>query len=409
MDEKKRAPKLRFKGFTDDWEQRKLGEITARITRKNHKLESVLPLTISAQYGLVDQREFFNKQIASKKLENYLLIKHGEYAYNKSYSKEYPFGVIKRLNRYSSGVLSTLYIAFTPMNINSDYLEQYYDSTKWYREIYKRATEGARNHGLLNISPNDFFESILKVPGNKLEQSKITECLKLISELITLQQRKLNQLKLLKKAMFQQLFTDNKTPILRFRGFNIAWKQCTLGDLVKIVGGGTPSTKISKYWNGNINWYSPTEIGDQIYVNSSKKKITELGLKNSSAKILPGNRTILFTSRAGIGDMAIMTNDGTTNQGFQSWVINSNKVDIYFLYSLGKKLKKQAFRKASGSTFLEISNSEVKKLSLFTPSFEEQTNIGNFLKTIDNQITLQQENINRLEQMKKFLLQNMFI
>ena len=342
-------------------------------------------------------------------MENYLLIKHGEYAYNKSYSKEYPFGVIKRLNRYSSGVLSTLYIAFTPMNINSDYLEQYYDSTKWYREIYKRATEGARNHGLLNISPNDFFESILKVPGNKLEQSKITECLKLISELITLQQRKLDQLKLLKKAMFQQLFTDNKTPILRFRGFNIAWKQCTLGDLVKIVGGGTPSTKISKYWNGNINWYSPTEIGDQIYVNSSKKKITELGLKNSSAKILPGNRTILFTSRAGIGDMAIMTNDGTTNQGFQSWVINSNKVDIYFLYSLGKKLKKQAFRKASGSTFLEISNSEVKKLSLFTPSFEEQTNIGNFLKTIDNQITLQQENINRLEQIKKFLLQNMFI
>ena len=107
--------------------------------------------------------------------------------------------------------------------------------------------------------------------------------------------------------------------------------------------------------------------------------------------------------------MAIMTNDGTTNQGFQSWVINSNKVDIYFLYSLGKKLKKQAFRKASGSTFLEISNSEVKKLSLFTPSFEEQTNIGNFLKTIDNQITLQQENINRLEQIKKFLLQNMFI
>ena len=326
MDEKKRAPKLRFKGFTDDWEQRKLGEITARITRKNHKLESVLPLTISAQYGLVDQREFFNKQIASKKLENYLLIKHGEYAYNKSYSKEYPFGVIKRLNRYSSGVLSTLYIAFTPMNINSDYLEQYYDSTKWYREIYKRATEGARNHGLLNISPNDFFESILKVPGNKLEQSKITECLKLISELITLQQRKLDQLKLLKKAMFQQLFTDNKTPILRFRGFNIAWKQCTLGDLVKIVGGGTPSTKISKYWNGNINWYSPTEIGDQIYVNSSKKKITELGLKNSSAKILPGNRTILFTSRAGIGDMAIMTNDGTTNQGFQSWVIRDRKI-----------------------------------------------------------------------------------
>ena len=165
------------------------------------------------------------------------MIKHGEYAYNKSYSKEYPFGVIKRLNRYSSGVLSTLYIAFTPMNINSDYLEQYYDSTKWYREIYKRATEGARNHGLLNISPNDFFESILKVPGNKLEQSKITECLKLISELITLQQRKLNQLKLLKKAMFQQLFIDNMQPKLRFKGFTNNWSYRKLGDISKSYSG----------------------------------------------------------------------------------------------------------------------------------------------------------------------------
>ena len=287
---------------------------------------------------------------------------------------------------------------------NTDFINALFDSDNYKKEIQKNL--GAT---INQITTGNFKKMQFYIPSLIDEKINLGSLIRIIDNLLVLQQRKLNQLKLLKKAMFQQLFTDNKTPILRFRGFNIAWKQCTLGDLVKIVGGGTPSTKISKYWNGNINWYSPTEIGDQIYVNSSKKKITELGLKNSSAKILPGNRTILFTSRAGIGDMAIMTNDGTTNQGFQSWVINSNKVDIYFLYSLGKKLKKQAFRKASGSTFLEISNSEVKKLSLFTPSFEEQTNIGNFLKTIDNQITLQQENINRLEQIKKFLLQNMFI
>ena len=287
---------------------------------------------------------------------------------------------------------------------NTDFINALFDSDNYKKEIQKNL--GAT---INQITTGNFKKMQFYIPSLIDEKINLGSLIRIIDNLLVLQQRKLDQLKLLKKAMFQQLFTDNKTPILRFRGFNIAWKQCTLGDLVKIVGGGTPSTKISKYWNGNINWYSPTEIGDQIYVNSSKKKITELGLKNSSAKILPGNRTILFTSRAGIGDMAIMTNDGTTNQGFQSWVINSNKVDIYFLYSLGKKLKKQAFRKASGSTFLEISNSEVKKLSLFTPSFEEQTNIGNFLKTIDNQITLQQENINRLEQIKKFLLQNMFI
>ena len=170
----KRVPALRFKGFTNDWEQRKLEEITQRIIRKNTNLTSTLPLTISAQYGLVDQRIYFEKQIASKKLETYLLLKQGEFAYNKSYSKDYPFGTIKRLNNYPMGVLSTLYIAFKPTLTDTNFLEQYFDSSKWYKEIYKRATEGARNHGLLNISPLDFFEIIINQPKNKREQKKIS-------------------------------------------------------------------------------------------------------------------------------------------------------------------------------------------------------------------------------------------
>lgn len=176
-----------------------------------------------------------------------------------------------------------------------------------------------------------------------------------------------------------------------------------MGDVAEIVGGGTPSTNISKYWNGNINWYSPTEIGSQTFVNSSKKKITELGLKESSAKLLPGKKTILFTSRAGIGDMAIMNTDGSTNQGFQSWIVKPNITDIYFLYSLGGNLKKQALRKASGSTFLEISNSEVKKLSLYLPNFKEQTIIGKIIKLIDKLITLQQRNLENYLLIKKKL------
>lgn len=181
-----------------------------------------------------------------------------------------------------------------------------------------------------------------------------------------------------------------------------------MGDVAEIVGGGTPSTNISKYWNGNINWYSPTEIGSQTFVNSSKKKITELGLKESSAKLLPGKKTILFTSRAGIGDMAIMNTDGSTNQGFQSWIVKPNITDIYFLYSLGGNLKKQALRKASGSTFLEISNSEVKKLSLYLPNFKEQTIIGKIIKLIDKLITLQQRKVNNYFQYKTQLINTIF-
>ncbi|UNL44323.1 restriction endonuclease subunit S [Lactobacillus gasseri] len=181
-----------------------------------------------------------------------------------------------------------------------------------------------------------------------------------------------------------------------------------MGEVAEIVGGGTPSTNISEYWNGNINWYSPTEIGSQTFVNSSKKKITELGLKESSAKLLPGKKTILFTSRAGIGDMAIMNTDGSTNQGFQSWIVKPDITDIYFLYSLGGNLKKQALRKASGSTFLEISNSEVKKLSLYLPDFKEQTIIGKIIQLIDKIITLQQRKSKQLKLLKKAMLQTLF-
>ena len=197
---------------------------------------------------------------------------------------------------------------------------------------------------------------------------------------------------------------DKRVPALRFKGFTDEWEQRKLGEVAEIVGGGTPSTNISEYWNGNINWYSPTEIGSQTFVNSSKKKITELGLKESSAKLLPGKKTILFTSRAGIGDMAIMNTDGSTNQGFQSWIVKPDITDIYFLYSLGGNLKKQALRKASGSTFLEISNSEVKKLSLYLPDFKEQTIIGKIIQLIDKIITLQQRKVKLINKLKNALL-----
>ncbi|RKW18872.1 MAG: restriction endonuclease subunit S, partial [Catonella sp.] len=129
-DKKRKVPKLRFPGFTDAWEQRKLGEISKRVTRKNSNLESTLPLTISAQYGLVDQITFFNKQIASKDMSGYYLIKKGEFAYNKSYSKDAPWGAVKRLDNYYNGVLSSLYIVFKlSSNIDSDFVAKYFETS----------------------------------------------------------------------------------------------------------------------------------------------------------------------------------------------------------------------------------------------------------------------------------------
>ena len=197
------------------WEQRKLGEIAERIIRKNEKLESTLPLTISAQYGLIDQNEFFDKQIASKDVRGYYLIKKGEFAYNKSTSVDAPLGAIKRLDKYKNGVLSTLYILFKIIDdtsTSSDYLVTYYATDLWHRGIQSIAEEGARNHGLLNIAPNDFFETMLSIPLNISEQKKVGDFFISLDHLITLHQ--LEPFQLIFKAIAYRIidYTKSKPP-----------------------------------------------------------------------------------------------------------------------------------------------------------------------------------------------------
>jgi restriction modification system DNA specificity domain protein len=181
-----------------------------------------------------------------------------------------------------------------------------------------------------------------------------------------------------------------------------------LGIEVEIIGGGTPDTTNSAYWNGDIDWYSPTEIGEAAYANGSVKKITLLGLQKSSAQILPANRTVLFTSRASIGDMAILTRDGATNQGFQSFVVGE-RLDVYFLYTMGFKIKDYALKNASGSTFLEISKNTLSQMEFFAPSLKEQTAIGNFFRQLDETIALQSAEVEKLNQLKKGLLAAMLV
>ena len=192
MSKSKSTPAIRFAGFTDAWEQRKLGELVERVTRKNQDLESDLPLTISAQYGLIDQSEFFDKRIASKDVSGYYLVRKGEFAYNKSTSGDAPWGAVKRLDRYEKGVLSTLYIVFRIVNeaeTNLDYIATYYDTDLWHKGIQAIAAEGARNHGLLNIAPSDFFETSLSVPQDVEEQKLIGQFFGELDSVITLHQR----------------------------------------------------------------------------------------------------------------------------------------------------------------------------------------------------------------------------
>ena len=203
------VPEIRFKGFTDAWEQRKLGEVVERITRKNENLESTLPLTISAQYGLINQNEFFDKRIASKDVSGYFLVRNGEFAYNKSTSSDAPWGAIKRLDSYESGVLSTLYIVFEILDerkTSSDYIVTYYNTDLWHKGIQAIAAEGARNHGLLNVAPADFFETNLTMPKDYAEQQQIGSFFQQLDHLITLHQRELEKLQNIKKSMLEKMF-----------------------------------------------------------------------------------------------------------------------------------------------------------------------------------------------------------
>ena len=203
------VPEIRFKGFTDAWEQRKLGEVVERITRKNENLESTLPLTISAQHGLINQNEFFDKRIASKDVSGYFLVRNGEFAYNKSTSSDAPWGAIKRLDRYESGVLSTLYIVFKisdERKTSSDYIVTYYNTDLWHKGIQAIAAEGARNHGLLNVAPADFFETNLTMPKDYAEQQQIGSFFQQLDHLITLHQRELEKLQNIKKSMLEKMF-----------------------------------------------------------------------------------------------------------------------------------------------------------------------------------------------------------
>lgn len=197
-------------------------------------------------------------------------------------------------------------------------------------------------------------------------------------------------------------------PHIRFAGFDEEWERRKLGEVAEIVGGGTPSTSIKDYWDGDIDWYTPAEIAEQIYITSSQRKITEEGYNHSSAKMLPVG-TVLFTSRAGIGKTVILSRKGCTNQGFQSIVPHKDKLDSYFIFSRGEELKKYGETIGAGSTFIEVSGKQMANMELMLPKIiTEQQVIGAYFEKLNKLITLHQRKYDKLVNIKKSMLEKMF-
>lgn len=402
------TPNIRFQGFTDDWEQRKLGEVSERVQGNDGRM-GLPTLTISAANGWMSQEARFSGNIAGKEQKNYTLLHKGELSYNHGNSKLAKYGTVFSLETYEEALVPRVYHSFRMTEGDASFIEYYFATKIPDRELAKLISSGARMDGLLNIGFDEFMGININLPSIK-EQERISDYLRSLDNLITLHQRKCDEMKKMKKFMLQKMFPKNgaKNPEIRFDGFTDDWEQRKLSEVAEIVGGGTPSTNIPEYWDGDIDWYAPAEINDQIYVDGSERKITKLGLEKSSAKILPADKTVLFTSRAGIGKTAILRRSGATNQGFQSMVLN-DETNPYFVFSMSKFIKEEAERVASGSTFAEVSGKMLGNLTFMFPTKQEQDKIGEYFSNLDNLITLHQRKAENLKNLKKYMLQNMFV
>ena len=412
--EKALVPQIRFTGFTDPWEQRKLGEVARRVTRKNENGDSDLPLTISAQYGLVDQRTFFNSQVASKDMSGYFLLHRGEFAYNKSTSTDSPWGAIKRLEKYDMGCVSTLYICFELLSGDPDFLVTYYETDRWYKSVQLIAAEGARNHGLLNIAPDDFFETQICIPKRIDEQRRIGAFFDRLDSLITLHQRKYDKLCVLKKSMLDKMFPKGGSlyPEIRFAGFTDPWEQRKLGELTEIKD----SARIpNRLWReAGVPYIRASDISQEdlrgaLFIDEEDYAAYK------AATGAPEKGDVLFNGGGEIGKAIINGNSSPIYvQGgavLYARIAHSSLLDARYLVAafVTQNVVNAIGVLSAGGTMKHFTLQPAKNLPIEVPSIAEQRRIGAFFDRLDSLITLHQRKLELLRNIKKSMLDKMFV
>uniref|UniRef100_UPI00359C71B1 restriction endonuclease subunit S n=1 Tax=Bifidobacterium adolescentis TaxID=1680 RepID=UPI00359C71B1 len=404
------VPQIRFAGFTDPWEQRKLGEVARRVTRKNENGDSDLPLTISAQYGLVDQRTFFNSQVASKDMSGYFLLHRGEFAYNKSTSTDSPWGAIKRLEKYDMGCVSTLYICFELLSGDPDFLVTYYETDRWYKSVQLIAAEGARNHGLLNIAPDDFFETQICIPKRIDEQRRIGAFFDRLDSLITLHQRKYDKLCVLKKSMLDKMFPKGGSlyPEIRFAGFTDPWEQRKLGDILQ-----ERNVRTSDFESNPI--FSLT-IEDGITPKTDRYERTSLITKTEDLfKIVSPNEFVTNPMNLRFGAFGYNKNSLSVcvSGYYDVFSIDNDKCSGFWNSYFKTPVALKRFDDAATGSLIEkrrVKYSTLCQLIFLMPKgMGEKKQIGAFFDRLDSLITLHQRKLELLRNIKKSMLDKMFV
>ena len=395
-----KRPKLRFPGFDEPWRAERLSDFADRITRKNSKNETDLPLTISSKDGLVDQVSYFNKTVASKDMSGYYLLKNGEFAYNKSYSVGYDFGSIKRLDRYPMGALSTLYICFVLKRHESDFIKAYFDSLKWYREIYMISAEGARNHGLLNVPTEEFFDTKHYLPENTDEQRKIADFLIALDRRIETQQSLVDNLKKYKRGLLSKVFSNINGNI---------YPTVYLSEVADFLQGLTYSPsdvsvagylvlRSSNIQNGVLSF------DDCVYVDKKVDESLQVKCDDVIMCVRNGSKKL-------VGKTALIPNNmAMTTWGAFMMIIRSKLNDTYIFHYLNSQMFfSQVFKDTGTATINQITKGILNECKLPLPPETARKQISKMLSSFDVKIQNAEMCLTTLVELKKALLQQLFI
>lgn len=404
-------PKLRFKreDGTDypEWTKQKLSAVASRVTRKNKGNITDIPLTIASLYGLVDQREYFKKKIASRNMEGYYLLHNGEFAYNKSYSKGFDFGAIKRLDKYNCGALSTLYICFAVNSkVDSNFMTHYFDSQKWNKEVSIRCAEGARNHGLLNISTDNFFDIDMFLPTDLEEQQKIADFLSNVDEVIAQSEAEVANLQQQKKAAMQKIFSQE----VRFKredGTSYPeWEELPLGQIVEqnnipVENPGSNYVKLAIRSHCKGTFHKP--------INSK-----EDGLDVDKMYLVEANNLIVNITFAWEHAIAITKPEdaGTyVSHRFPQYKFVNGNIPAFYAYVIkNPRMKYEMGLCSPGGAGRNrvLKQNDFLLIPMARPCIEEQQKIADFLATYDEAISCTKQELDKWKELKKGLLQQMF-
>ena len=411
MDNKKNGiPKLRFPGFTGAWEQWKLNEFlkTSKLKNENNKFTKKDVLSVSGDYGIVNQIKFKGRSFAGASVQKYRIVNTNDVVYTKSPLKNNPYGIIKA-NKGKPGIVSTLYAVYkTNEKVNASFVEYYFENDYRLNTYLKPlVNKGAKND--MKVSDDNALIGNVIFPLEYSEQIKIVKFLNRFDSLITLHQRKLEHLQEQKKGLLQKMFPKNgeNVPEVRFPGFTDAWEQRKLSSM-------------TQYKNGKGHEDKQTDSGDFELVNLNSISI-DGGFKHSGKfinesddGILYKNDLVMILSDVGHGDLlgrvALIPDDNKFILNQRVALLRPNKtVNPEFLFFYINSHQKYFKSQGAGMSQLNISKKSVETFSSLVPNIDEQKKISLFLMKLDSLIALHQRKLEHLELMKKGLLQQMFV